>query len=51
MCSTFKAMAVAAALANVDAGDERLDRFVRYGEADLLRLRAGDPGPRRRRAA
>jgi beta-lactamase class A len=36
MCSTFKAMAVAAALANVDSGDERLDRFVRYGQADLL---------------
>ena len=36
MCSTFKAMAVAAALANVESGDERLDRFVRYGEADLL---------------
>ena len=36
MCSTFKAMAVAAALANVEAGDERLDRFVRYGEADLM---------------
>jgi len=36
MCSTFKAMAAAAALARVDAGAERLDRFVRYGEADLL---------------
>ena len=36
MCSTFKAMAVAAALANVESGDERLDRFVRYGQADLL---------------
>jgi beta-lactamase class A len=36
MCSTFKAMAVSAALANVDSGDERLDRFVRYGEPDLL---------------
>jgi beta-lactamase class A len=36
MCSTFKAMAVAAVLAKVDAGQERLDRFVRYGEADLL---------------
>ncbi len=36
MCSTFKAMAVSAALANVESGDERLDRFVRYGEADLL---------------
>ena len=36
MCSTFKAMAVAAVLAKVDAGQERLDRFVRYGTADLL---------------
>jgi beta-lactamase class A len=36
MCSTFKAMAVAAVLARVDAGAERLDRFVRYGAADLL---------------
>ncbi len=36
MCSTFKAMAVAAVLKRVDAGQERLDRFVRYAEADLL---------------
>jgi beta-lactamase class A len=36
MCSTFKAMAVSATLANVESGDERLDRFVRYSEADLL---------------
>jgi beta-lactamase class A len=36
MCSTFKAMAAAAVLAKVDAGHERLDRFVRYGPADLL---------------
>jgi beta-lactamase class A len=36
MCSTFKAMAVAAALKRVDAGQDRLDRFIRYGEADLL---------------
>ena len=36
MCSTFKAMAVAAALARVDRGLERLDRFVRFGAADLL---------------
>jgi beta-lactamase class A len=36
MCSTFKAMAAAAVLAKVDAGKERLDRFVRYGQADLL---------------
>jgi beta-lactamase class A len=36
MCSTFKAMAVAAVLQRVDAGQERLDRFVRYGQSDLL---------------
>ena len=36
MCSTFKAMAVAAVLKRVDAGQEQLDRFVRYAEADLL---------------
>ncbi|MGH6971827.1 MAG: class A beta-lactamase, partial [Caulobacteraceae bacterium] len=36
MCSSFKAMLVAAALARVDRGQERLDRFVRFGEADLL---------------
>ncbi len=36
MCSTFKAMAVAALLARVDRGLDRLDRVVRYGEADLL---------------
>jgi beta-lactamase class A len=36
MCSTFKAMAVAAALARVDRGLEHLDRFVRYSQADLL---------------
>jgi beta-lactamase class A len=36
MCSTFKAMAVAAALKRVDAGVEKLDRFVPYGVKDLL---------------
>jgi beta-lactamase class A len=36
MCSTFKAMAVAALLARVDRGAERLDRFVRFGPHDLL---------------
>ena len=35
MCSTFKAMAVAAVLGRVDNGREQLDRFVRYGPADL----------------
>ena len=36
MCSTFKAMAVAAALALVDRGAEHLDRFVAYRQSDLL---------------
>lgn len=36
MCSTFKAMAVAAALALVDRGAEHLDRFVAFGARDLL---------------
>ena len=35
MCSTFKAMAVAALLQRVDAGQEQLDRLVHYSEADL----------------
>lgn len=37
MCSTFKLPLVAAVLARVDAGQERLDRFVPYGPADLLK--------------
>jgi beta-lactamase class A len=36
MCSTFKVLAVAAVLKRVDAGQEKLDRFVTYGEAQLL---------------
>jgi len=36
MCSTFKALAAAAALARVDRGTERLDRRISFGEADLL---------------
>ena len=36
MCSTFKALAVAAVLARVDRGEERLDRWIAYGKADLL---------------
>ncbi|HWE45879.1 MAG TPA: class A beta-lactamase [Caulobacteraceae bacterium] len=36
MCSTFKALAVADVLARVDAGRERLDRRIAYGEKDLL---------------
>jgi beta-lactamase class A len=36
MCSTFKVLAVAAVLKRVDEKKEKLDRFVRYGEGDLL---------------
>ena len=36
MCSTFKALAVAAALKRVDAGADKLDRMIAYGPADLL---------------
>jgi len=36
MCSTFKALAVAAALQRVDAGADTLDRKIAYGPADLL---------------
>jgi beta-lactamase class A len=36
MCSTFKVLAVAAVLKRVDDGAEKLDRFVPYGEAQLL---------------
>jgi beta-lactamase class A len=36
MCSTFKALAVAAALKRVDAGADTLDRQIAYGPADLL---------------
>ena len=36
MCSTFKVLAVAAALKRVDERKEKLDRFVPYGEAQLL---------------
>lgn len=36
MCSTFKLLAVAGVLHNVDTGSERLDRWVQYGPADLL---------------
>lgn len=36
MCSTFKVLVAAALLARVDAGTERLDRTLTYGEADLL---------------
>lgn len=36
LCSTFKLLAAAAVLHRVDAGTERLDRFVTYGKEDLL---------------
>lgn len=36
MCSTFKALAVAAVLARVDAGAESLDRVIAFGASDLL---------------
>jgi beta-lactamase class A len=36
MCSTFKVLAVAAVLKPVDESKEKLDRFVPYGEAQLL---------------
>lgn len=36
MCSTFKVLAVSAVLKRVDEKKEQLDRFVRYGEAQLL---------------
>jgi beta-lactamase class A len=36
MCSTFKVLAVAAVLKRVDENKEKLDQFVRYGEAQLL---------------
>jgi beta-lactamase class A len=36
MCSTFKALAAAAALKRVDAGADTLDRQVAFGSADLL---------------
>ena len=36
MCSTFKVLAAAAILARVDEGQERLDRRIRFGPADLV---------------
>jgi beta-lactamase class A len=36
MCSTFKVLAAAAVLKRVDEKKEKLDRFVPYGEAQLL---------------
>jgi beta-lactamase class A len=36
MCSTFKVLVAAAVLKRVDENKEKLDRFVTYGEAQLL---------------
>jgi beta-lactamase class A len=36
MCSTFKFIAAAAVLKRVDAGEDKLDRFVSYGARDIL---------------
>ncbi|HZT05124.1 MAG TPA: class A beta-lactamase [Steroidobacteraceae bacterium] len=36
MCSTFKLIAVAAVLAHIDHGQEKLDRPIAYGPSDLL---------------
>jgi beta-lactamase class A len=36
MCSTFKFIAAAAILKRVDLGKDHLDRWVEYGESDLL---------------
>jgi beta-lactamase class A len=50
LCSTFKVLAVAAVLARVDAGKERLDRRIVFGAEVLLdyapvtRLHVGAPG-------
>jgi len=50
MCSTGKLLAVAAVLARVDRGEERLDRRIVFHREDVLdwapvtRLRAGPPG-------
>ena len=50
LCSTFKFLAAAFVLARVDRGEERLDRSVRFTEADLVSYspvtkdRVGAPG-------
>jgi beta-lactamase class A len=52
MCSTFKVLAVAAVLARVDRGQERLQRRIVFGDDALLghapitRLHTGAPGMR-----
>lgn len=36
MCSTFKLLLAAAVLHRVDKGEEKLDRWIAYGKADIL---------------
>src|SRR5689334_8611459 len=36
MCSTFKLLAAAAVLQRVDRGEEKLNRFIPYTQADIL---------------
>jgi beta-lactamase class A len=36
LCSSFKCLAAGAVLARVDRGEDRLDRFIKYGAADLM---------------
>ncbi len=51
MCSTFKVLAVAALLKRVDPGQDRLDRFVRFGDSRPAQLCARDHAPTSPRAA
>lgn len=50
MCSTFKVLAAAAVLGRVDRGEEKLERRIAYGHAELLeyapvtRARVGEGG-------
>jgi len=36
MCSTFKFLALAGVMHSVDCGEDKLDRFVKYGQSDIL---------------
>jgi|688.fasta_scaffold266205_2 beta-lactamase class A len=36
LCSSFKCLAAGAVLARVDRGEDRLDRFIKYGLSDLM---------------
>lgn len=36
LCSSFKCLAAGQVLARVDRGEDRLDRFIKYGAADLM---------------